>query len=66
MRETHDEPISTTASRARSGSCEQNALEPRGSYVTEPESDVSDSSEEDELRQAEDLDHKHIPGKIGL
>ena len=64
--DTHDAPISTTASRARSGSCQQDALEPRESHVPEPDNHLSDSSEEDELRQAEDLDHNDKLGEIGL
>jgi len=62
--ETHDEPTSTTeyiASRVRSGSHEQNALEPRESH----ESDSSDS-EEDEPREAEDLGDNDKLGEIGL
>lgn len=66
--ETHIEPISTPeyiASRPRSGSREQNALEPRESHEPEPESDSSDS-EEDEPREAEDLGDNDKLGEIGL
>ena len=61
--ETHDEPISTTeyiASRARSGSHEQNVLEPREFH----ESDSSDN-EEDKPREAENLGHND-KREIGL
>lgn len=64
--ETHIEPISTPeyiASRPRSGSREQNALEPRESHEPEPESDSSDS-EEDEPREAEDLGDNDKLGKL--
>lgn len=68
MSETHNEPISTPeyiASGPGSGSHEQNAFEPRESHVPEPESDSSDS-EEDEPREAEDLGDNDKLGEIGL
>ena len=66
--EIHIEPISTPvyiASRPRSGSREQNALEPRESHEAEPESDSSDGGE-DEPREAEDLGDNDKLGEIGL